>query len=180
MLQAFVNIMPDEDELATLLRDGGLTTGRGQKAQLAFERDYGPIYRGATLDEYFSHADMFRLAWTAKPKSLERKHLNDYLTTVFGESREMPSHPQGRPAYRVDLEKHGKITIEPRDLLDLLARELLASKYLRVCRYRECPVRYFAAERHTQKFCCKDCAHFGENQRHLKWWKKNRGKAKKH
>jgi hypothetical protein len=149
--------------------------------QRAFVANYGPLYLGSAtpLFDVGYYADRFRLAWTAKDlRNMEAvEAVNRLLNDIFAIDL-LSGNPNELPAISADFST-GKWEPIVRNLLDVLARELMRSrKMLHRCERPEC-ARYIVKEFSRDRYCSRSCAEEMRSRSQVEWAQLNRNEIKK-
>jgi len=155
MLSAFVSITPEDNQ-----------------AWKEFGNRYGSLFHGDTPSDSLMWSERFRSAWLAKtPSDFDR--VSRYIEEVFNTDFPLGFASPGKDRIIVNFEKH-EMTWRPRCLLDELARTLLRSEHLGICRNPQCSgTKYFVAVTYKQKFCGYACSQSARKQTKRDWWAEN-------
>jgi hypothetical protein len=154
---------------------------RNVEDEQKFIANYGPLYLGSATPPFDVgyYAGRFRLAWTVKdlrdPQAVEavNRFLNDIFAIDF-----LSGNPDELPAISADFST-GKWEPVVRNLLDVLARELMRSrKMLHRCERPEC-ARYMVKEFSRDRYCSRSCAEEMRSRSQVEWAQQNRHEIKR-
>lgn len=150
---------------------GALANVSSEEEKREFLERYGWLYPHDMPDVQIDHyAPKFRLAWAAKDlrDAGAVTAVNNFLNDIFMPDFLSSNPADQRPVMAADF-AGGKWEPVPRNLLDVLARELLrCRKMLHRCEREECK-RYMVKEFSRDRYCSRSCAEDMRSRKQSQW-----------